>query len=201
MNFKSKIPPQSDLQIWQQMKDGSEFALGNLMKMYFNPLLNYGYKFVKDEDFVKDCVQEVFIEIWKRRERLSLPDSVKAYLLSSVRKKVVREGFRQKIDKEEYELDLENNVNLIEYSFEFSLVREEEEKQLNEKIKKILDTLPKRQREVIYLQYYQNLTRDEIAKIMDINQQSVSNLLQAAFKSFRENWEILNIILVSFIKS
>ena len=71
MNFKSKIPPQSDLQIWQQMKDGSEFALGNLMKMYFNPLLNYGYKFVKDEDFVKDCVQEVFIEIWKRRERLS----------------------------------------------------------------------------------------------------------------------------------
>lgn len=61
--------------------------------------------------------------------------------------------------------------------------------------------MPKRQREVIYLQYYQNLTRDEIAKIMDINQQSVSNLLQAAFKSFRENWEILNIILVSFIKS
>jgi RNA polymerase sigma factor (sigma-70 family) len=186
----------NDLQNWVLMKEGNEGAFNALMRKYFNQLLNYGYKFVKDEDFVKDCVQEVFIEVWKRREKLSVPDSVKAYLLSSVRKKVVRENFRQNSDKEE--IDLEKTDFLVELSSEWALIQEETESQINDKINQILQELPKRQREVIYLQYYQNISRDEIAQTMDINAQSVSNLLQSAFKTFREKWVRISTILIYF---
>lgn len=185
----------SDLQLWIQLKNGSELALGKLIKKYFNTLQNYGYKFVRDEDFVKDCVQEVFIEVWQRRDRLSTPDSVRAYLLSSVRKRVLREGFRQQIIKEDEPLDLENNWHFVELPHERLMIEEEHEAQLKHKIGALLNQLPKRQREAIYLQFYQNLEREEIAQIMDIHPQSVSNLLQTAFKLFRENWRVVYALL------
>ena len=177
-----------DIQTWIALKDGSELALSTLLDKFFNVLKNYGYTFVPDEAFVKDCVQEVFIEIWKRRDRVSVPSSVKAYLLSCVRKKVQREGFRQKILKENNEAELENSINHISLSHEWSIIEEENLTEITSKVGKAMQKLPKRQYEVLHLQYYQNMSREEIAEIMDINTQSVSNLLQVAFKSFRSNW-------------
>ena len=181
-------PTNSDTQLWEQLKNGSELAFGKLLTKYFNSLQNYGYKFVRNEDFVKDCVQEVFIEIWNRRDRISTPDSVRAYLLSSVRKRVLREAYRQRIIKEDESIDLENDLNFVEFSSEWSLIEQESLAETTNRIADALNKLPKRQREVIYLRYYQNLERDEIAAIMSVNPQSVSNLLQSAFKTFRENW-------------
>lgn len=192
----------TDSQLWQQLKNGSELALGKLLKKYFNLLQNYGYKFVRNEDFVKDCVQEVFVEIWTRRNTIAQPDSVRAYLLSSVRKKILRESVRQKINQESELIDIENDLNFVEFSPELQIIEEEITQENIRKISKLLNSLPKRQREVIYLRYYQNLERDEIALIMGINSQSVSNLMQVAFQTIRENWSGLFIhylFLLNFI--
>lgn len=193
MNFTSKQSQstQNDIQMWTHLKEGDELALGKLLKKYFNYLQSYGYKFVKDEDFVKDCVQEVFIEIWQRREKIASPDSVKAYLLSCVRRKVVRKGFRQHIIKDDDERNVESKTEDFDISPEWAMIEQEKLSEISEKVNKSISKLPKRQREVLYLQYYQNLNREEIAQIMDINSQSVSNLLQSAFKSFRENWLVI----------
>ncbi len=188
---------QNDALLWQQLKGGSELALGKLLAKYFNPLQNYGYKFVRDEDFVKDCVQEVFIEIWNRREQLSSPDSIRAYLLSCVRRRVMREGHRQNILKDEWPADLENDLSFVSFSPEWHLIEEESVADTTLRIADALNRLPKRQREVIYLRFYQNLERDEISDIMGINAQSISNLLQSAYKSFRENWVgLISVILL-----
>lgn len=186
---------QTDIQNWVQLKDGSEFALSKLIKKYFNPLQNYAHKFNQDEDYIKDCVQEVFIEIWRKRERINVPDNVKAYLLSSVRNKVVREMSRMKIIKDDSETDLENNDLFLENSIEWDIIENESSSELEKKMKASLNSLPKRQREVLYLHYYQNLSRDEIAEVLQINSQSVSNLTQRAFKTIKENWAT-NILLI-----
>jgi RNA polymerase sigma factor (sigma-70 family) len=188
MKTNGPAPAVSDLLLWQQLKNSNESGLRKLIEKYFNALQNYGYKFVRDEDFVKDCVQEVFIDIWSRRDRISTPDSVRAYLLSSVRKRVLREGYRQRINRDDEPTDLENDLSFVEFSPEWSLIEQESLVETTQRISASLNQLPKRQREVIYLRYYQNLERDEIADIMGVNPQSVSNLLQAAFKTFRENW-------------
>jgi len=192
----------NDSQLWQQLKNGSELALGKIIKKYFNLLQNYGYKFVRNEDFVKDCVQEVFVEIWSRRQNISLPDSVRAYLLSSVRKKILRESVRQKINGEDEIINIENDIKFAEFSPELVIIEQENTQETIQKIAVLLNSLPKRQREVIYLRFYQNLERDEIAQIMGVNAQSVSNLLQAAFKTIRENWSGLifhYLFLLNFI--
>ncbi|QHV93907.1 RNA polymerase sigma factor [Spirosoma endbachense] len=188
MKTNGPAPAVSDLLLWQLIKNSNESGLRKLVEKYFNALQNYGYKFVRDEDFVKDCVQEVFIDIWSRRDRISSPDSVRAYLLSSVRKRVLREGYRQRINRDDEPTDLENDLSFVEFSPEWSLIEQESLVETTQRISASLNQLPKRQREVIYLRYYQNLERDEIADIMGVNPQSVSNLLQAAFKTFRENW-------------
>lgn len=195
MDSQKNVSSINDFQLWQQLKNGSELALGKLIKKYFNPLQNYGYKFMRDEVFVKDCVQEVFIEIWNRRQQISQPDSVKAYLLSSVRKKVLRESYRQKIQRTEEVTDVENDGNFIEFSPEWSIIEQESLSELTQKVADLLNQLPKRQREVIYLRFYQNLEREEIAEIMGVNPQSVSNLMQTAFKTFRENWTNLALLV------
>lgn len=196
------INPPTDSQLWQQLKNGSELALGKLLKKYFNTLQNYGYKFIRNEDFVKDCVQEVFVEIWTRRNTITQPDSVRAYLLSSVRKKILRESVRQKINRESEIIDIENDINFVEFSPELQIIEQENIQETIKKIATLLNSLPKRQREAIYLRYYQNLERDEIAQIMGINSQSVSNLLQVGFQTIRENWSVLFIhylFLLNFI--
>lgn len=195
MSSPQSKPAQPDGLLWQQLQKGSELALGKLISRYFNPLLNYGHKFVRDEAFVKDCVQEVFIEIWNRRDRISTPDSVRAYLLSSVRRRVLREGYRQQINRDDEPTDLENDGNLAEFSPEWTVIEQESLAETTHRIADALAKLPKRQWEVIYLRYYQNLERDEIAAIMHVNPQSVSNLLQAAYASIRENWPILLLLL------
>lgn len=196
MTSKEYNSNQTDIQYWIQLKEGSEFALSKLVKKYFNLLQNYAFKFNQDRDFIKDCVQEVFIEIWQRREKVNVPDSVKAYLMGSVRSKVFREISRQKINNSDTDFDLENNNLLLESSFESFLIEQESVTELEKKMKDSLDKLPQRQREVLYLQYYQNMSRDEIAQIMDINTQSVSNLTQRAYKALKDNWGLILIILM-----
>lgn len=198
MATRSNSYPLTDNQLWQQLKSGDELAFGKLLTTYFNPLQNYGYKFVQDEDFVKDCVQEVFIEIWNRRDRISTPDSVRAYLLSCVRKRVIREGYRQRILRDDEPTNLENDSSFVDFSPEWSLIEQESVAETTLRIADALNKLPKRQREVIYLRFYQNLERDEIAAIMDVNPQSISNLLQSAFKSFRQHWATLFLLIDTF---
>lgn len=195
----AKYSDNNDILLWQQLKNGSELALGKLIKKYFNLLQNYGYKFSKEEDFVKDCVQEVFVEIWNRQRTISQPDSVRAYLFSCVRKKILRDSFRQKIVKSSEISDIENDTNFIDFSPELAMIEQENINEMTQKVADLLNKLPKRQREVVYLRFYQNLERDEIAEIMNVNSQSVSNLLQVAFKTFRENWVEFNSIFL-FLK-
>ena len=147
-------------------------------------------------------MQEVFVEIWSRRQNISQPDSVRAYLLSSVRKRILRESVRQKINGEDEIINIENDLKFAEFSPELVMIEQENTQETIQKVTILLNSLPKRQREVIYLRFYQNLERDEIAQIMGVNAQSVSNLLQAAFKTIRENWSGLifhYLFLLNFI--
>lgn len=200
MSFSTPSNSVNDTHLWQQMKQGSELALGKLIKKYFNLLQNYGFKFVKDEAFVKDCVQDVFIAIWTHRETIMSPQSIHAYLLSSVRRKVLREKVRQRLDQKQNANPAEKEADLLDFSHEWLLIEQESLNEMTQKVSELLNELPKRQREVLYLRFYQNLERAEIADIMGINEQSVSNHLQAAFKNFKDNWRQIIICIGLFLK-
>lgn len=180
----------NDATLWQAFKRGERFAFEELLKNYYPLLLNYGVRFYRDKEFVKDAVHDLFVELWNRRENLGDVVSIKSYLLQSVRRNIIRESTRLKwfreadIIHEDYDFDAEFNI-------ESYLINREIETESLKKLKIQLDKLTKRQREAIYLRFTENLSYEEIASTMAINYRSAVNLIHEAIKSIRQNWFIL----------
>ena len=71
----------SDSEIWKDFKAGDEGSFCYLYDTYFTILYSYGRKFSRDQQLVKDCVQDVFTELINRREKLSDTDNIRFYLM------------------------------------------------------------------------------------------------------------------------
>ena len=177
-----------DIRLWKELVQNNDQALGQLMHFHFKGLLNYGFKFVKDEAFVKDCIQEVFIDLWHSRERVAEPAHVKAYLLVSLRRKIARNRRSLRLADDSLAPLSEEYAFSIEFSPEWWMIKEETLVRKTQMIAEMLDALPVRQREVIYLKYYQELSREEISAMLNITPQTVSNLLQMAYGQLRKRF-------------
>ena len=185
-----------DSMLWQALKRSERAAYEILLKKYYTIVLNYGVRFYRDKEFVKDCVQDLFIEIWNRREYLADVVSVKSYLLQSIRKNIIRESSRLKWFREADKISDDHDFD-VEFDIETYLISREVENELLQKLRFELDKLTKRQREAIFLRFNQDLSYEEIAIIMDINYRSVVNLIHEAIKAIRKNW--FSVLLSSFL--
>ena len=81
--------PQNTL--WIRFKNGNDQALSLIFDLYVNKLFSYGLKLYKDEQLVKDCIQEVFISLIDKRESLLISDKTHLYLFKSLRNKLFDE--------------------------------------------------------------------------------------------------------------
>lgn len=171
----------------KRLLQNDESALAELMKFYYADLYCYASRFSKDDGLIKDCIQEVFISLWQRRETAGTILSPKFYFIRAIKNKILKslhENARKR-----------TSVGLQdEYDFfhELSIERVIMEKQISEekanKLKMTLTLLSKRQKEIIYLKYYQYLDHGQIAELMNISRQSVYNLLHEAIHKLRSLW-------------
>ncbi len=179
--------PQSELNWLQRLQHGDEEALALLMGKYYTDLFNYAISFTRDEELVKDCLQEVFISLWQRRENAVAILSPKYYLLRAVKNTILKSTHRNSLFTDSAFLEKE-----YEFFHEFSVERVIIEKQLSEekaaKLNKIIAGLSKRQQEIIFLKYYQRLGHGQIAELMNISTQSVYNLLHETIQKLKMVW-------------
>ena len=179
-------PEIADIALWESIMAGDEAAFAKFITKHSKPLFNYGYRLCDDRDLLKDCIQDIFVEIWNRRHKITGSDKLKWYLFKSLRNHIFREQakkLRNEPLKDDYDF-------IIEFDVEYHLIINDEEQELALKVKKTLEYLPPRQKEVVYLRYFEGLTFDDIADIMDISKQSAHNLLQKSYKTFREKWDV-----------
>ncbi len=191
----SDIPNQvSHEQLWERFRTGDKEAFGQLALYYYQLLYNYGLKLHRDEDLICDCIQELYLELWERRSFLSGTDFVKTYLLKALRNKIIKESVRLKRFKEPQDLPFQSTSHA---SAESDIVLKEEEAEQVNQLNSYLDKLSKRQQEIVYLRFYQDLGFDEISEVMGLSRQSVANLLHRTLKKLREDWILLLLILFS----
>jgi len=185
----------ADTLIWQSLLKGNEAAFEQLMKLHFKALFNYGTKYTSDVELVKDCIQELFLGIWNKRNQLNTDVNPRPYLLASLRRALHRK--LQKEGRLLYNNSGDMSIHFdVEISVEQKIIDSESLLLLKKKMEESLIKLPKRQKEVVYLKYFQNLNRDEIAEIMDIHPQTVSNILQLALKRFRADFQLIVSLLM-----
>jgi RNA polymerase sigma factor (sigma-70 family) len=174
-----------NLLLWNEFRKGNADAFGELMRTHYPDLFNYDTRFTKDEELVKDCIQDLFLSLWTNRGSVSETSFVKYYLLKSLRHSLVRAINRSRHYNHPGEGQFEhifNGVAPIENQF----IREEHLADLAKKMRKVLSGLTRRQQEVIYLRFYMDADIEEIAEIMSLNRQSVYNLLHDAFSKLRK---------------
>lgn len=168
------------------MLEGDRNALSKIMHAYFRPLYQYGTRFSVDGELIKDSIQELFINIWERRTQLSSSIHVKAYLFASLRRLILRKlkmlSKTATISLEEYN----GESFLFNLTIDQKMILEEDAKKLSKHFSTLIYELPQRQREVVYLRFFQAMSRDEIAVVMEIAPQTVSNILQIALGKLRE---------------
>ena len=184
----------SDIALWNQLRLGDEEAFSSLFERYYSTLVNYGKTLMTGEDRVKDCVQDVFVDIWTYRYKLNEAIVVKAYLLSSVRKRIAR------LHNREHIFSNIKNIDSLEFLFDFSiedrLIAEETTTKKVEQLNKSINQLSDRQKEAIYLRYHQGLSVEQVAEVLNLNYQSTKNLLHRAILQLRKDFPISALFLL-----
>ncbi len=192
--------------IWDKMLTGDRDALGRLMHSYFRPLANYGLRFTTDKEVIKDSIQELFIVVWERRSHLAVAVNVKSYLFSSFRRLLLR-TLKKMHKSATLTLDssyLENFALIL--GVDDKIIQTEHAIKLSKHFNILISSLPERQKEVVYLKFFESLSREEISHILEIAPQTVSNILQIALGKLRQGtpvslWKALLIpLFVSFIE-
>jgi RNA polymerase sigma factor (sigma-70 family) len=169
---------------WHLFLQGDKDALSHIFLDYHDDLFNYGLKLSGHKDIVKDAIQDLFLKLWKNRNNLSNIQSIKPYLLKSLRHHVLdslelRKSW-QTIDNE-YE-----STQQITYSHEDFLINNQIDEEIHQQVINTLNKLTLRQREAIYLRYFENLEFETIAQIMEMNVQSVRNTIYRATQLMRD---------------
>ncbi|SEI95769.1 RNA polymerase sigma factor, sigma-70 family [Dyadobacter koreensis] len=172
--------------LWLKFKSGDAAAFGELSQMHYRALYNYATKFSSDPEFIRDCIQELYLELWERRTFLSETAFVKSYLLKALRHKLIKESVRLKRFKEPKELFFDADES--DLSVESLIIQNEHLKHQIKRLNTIVSHLSKRQQEIIYLRFYQNLENEDISQIMNLGRQSVANLLYRTIKEIKEIW-------------
>jgi RNA polymerase sigma factor (sigma-70 family) len=173
--------------------DHDRRAYTDLIKQYSKQLFAFGYRFCPDEDIVKDCIQQLFTELWNRRFDISETSTIKSYLFKAIRNRVLREKdkwLKNEALNDEYDF-------VLEFSVDNKLIAEITDQELAEKMKRVIQSLPPRQREIVYLKFYEDLDIQQISQIMNINRQSAHNLLQKAYQGIRSDWSVSLLLITA----
>lgn len=167
-------------ELWNAFRKGSEQAFSDIYHQFSGTLYNYGYHLAADAALVQDAMQDLFSDLWRTRKNLSATTSIKYYLFRSLRRKLHRLSDIKQLPEDLYPLQTESAETLK--------IQGEEDILQQQHLQKLMSLLPARQQEVIRLRFYDNFSWEEIAGILQINEQSVRNLVQRAVVKLRELW-------------
>lgn len=183
-----------DQKCWKAFLAGSHAAFSTLFKTHYNALYQYARRQCGETEPAHECVQQLFYQLWVGKNNISEVTHIKAYLFKALRVSLQKEKkYHQRF------LHLDVSPQPVTFSPEEILLEDETYDIRRRKIADVLNMLPKRQREMVYLKYYENLSYQQIAEVLGMNYQSVVNAVFRAIQRLREENELKQLVLYSLI--
>jgi RNA polymerase sigma-70 factor (ECF subfamily) len=169
----------SDQEILQNIKAGEQKTFEALFRTYFQPLSLYAASIIHSQEDGEEIVQDLFFQIWEKRQQLHITSSLKSYLYRSVRNRCLNFIKHQKV-KEKYRQEA------VQQFSEAVNEPPSDAPELKEKIQAAITTLPARCREVFELSRFEGLKYREIAEVLGISPKTVEVQMGKALKTLRK---------------
>lgn len=171
------------------MAEGDKGSFLLLYETCYQALFCYGFSLSADRELTKDCIQELFVELWNTRPSLDKEvRNVRAYLFTWLRRKISRELSRLARESDLSEAD---GSGPIQASYEDLLIAFQQSDEKKEQLRLALSRLTRKQLEIIRLKFFENLSYRAIAERKSITPRTVYNTIYEAIRQLRESMKLL----------
>ncbi len=143
-------------------------------------MIGYSRAYLNDIEIIEDAIHDLFVYLWNKKERLSDVDRIKPYLFVSLRHILLKVLKNQKTQEQ---LEEQSGFFEKESSIEDKWIQEDFNTEVQGKLKEGFANLSSRQKQAVYLRYYETMEYEEICTVMEINYQSVRNLISKGIKA------------------
>ncbi len=173
----------------EKLISGSVDALEEVYRLFFDRVFKISMRYLRNRDAAADITQDVFVKLWRNRDKISCEVPIDQQLFV-ITKRLIIDHFRKVAAEEKLLallLDLPDHRDQSQ-----SAVDNEESDEFAIKEKKLkqiyhtVDLLPKKQKEVFKMLKIEGLTYEEIADVLKISPNTVSNHFSAAVKFIRQ---------------
>jgi RNA polymerase sigma factor (sigma-70 family) len=171
----------SNKNLWSDFISGNDEAFRVLYETHIQCLFKYGSHFSTDEDLIKDCIHDLFIDLHHYRSKLKRTDNIKGYLFVSLKRIVIK---KKRLEEKRKPLD----TDTIPFNY-FLGTDDNDVDYIDEQRLKFMESamreLSPRQREAIYLKFVSELSYDELSKVLHISYQASRNLIYRGLEKLR----------------
>lgn len=170
------------VQLLSHFQSGDVGAFSKLYDLYVNTLFNYGCRLTTDKELLKDCIHDVFVKIYTKKDELSNVTNLKSYLFISLKNKLCDES-RKRVNQSD--VAVEELTILSSDNVESNYIASEKQRMEKNVVKRLLGQLSERQRKAFTLYYLEERDYEEICQIMSMNYQSIRNLMHRGMLKLR----------------
>jgi len=173
----------NDSEIWESFKVGDKSALSYVYFQYFHSMFQYGIKFCDDQEFIKDCIQDVFLNLIQAGEKLGPTENIRFYMFRALKNTIYKSIEKRNRDKIAEFIPLKFDAP---FALEEEIAEKENASNKETALLNALNCLSHRQREIIYLRFECEMEYDQICEIMELQSDSARKLVFRAIRSLRE---------------
>ncbi|MCD0489831.1 RNA polymerase sigma factor [Pedobacter sp. MC2016-14] len=175
--------------IWDCFVNGDQRSFEQLYHLHYQSLTDYAVKFGHDDTFIEEVVQDLFVKLWKNRASLTKPNSIRYYLVRSLRNLIYN-----KLQVRSKELYIGGEAELLAFELKVnSLGAKDGLEHWDDLAKRLLADLTDRQKEAVYLLYVEDFSYQEIADLLKIQIGGTYKLIYRAISRIKEKTKELEI--------
>ena len=191
----------NDIQLVEKIKTNDQAAFQYVFRRYYQELCNFALKYLKVETASEEVVQEMFISIWEKRQKLRVQSSLKAYLFVSVKNRSLNylNSKATQVSKKSHSTSADDPIQISDESSIENALRDEE---LQTLVHEAIQSLPARCQEIFRLNRLEGLSYQQVADHLKLSKKTVEAQMGIAFKKLREfikkRWEYMVILILCF---
>lgn len=195
----------TDDELWDMLRAGSKDAFEQLYFRYYDKLFNYAVSFCRNRAMAEDHIQSLFLKIWDRKNSLNSVKFVKTYLWVALRRSLVDELQKKQVVEKD-NLTVKKDFRIAASPEDLILLHEHSIEQV-QRLYSAIESLTPRQREILFLKYFEGMSYKEIEAITTLKYQTVRNhihesvkTLKTAFQESDENMLFSHAAICTLIK-